>query len=217
MAAHKSLKFGSKVRVTNKSNGNSATVTITDRGPLCERSLHRSDEGRGARPWIIARVETFPLARPMGFSRVPSRSSVLRFGSDFQKSGCSCLHRTVSEPNKIVVRRSKRGAICRSRSSTTTEPGRHRARAQLGGRGFATSRSHGPWRKSHLQGAGQRFYRAANVWRPQSTLTQAYVRTKKRILRTQCARSSCTTSSLSSYEVPPAEWAMLSKKPTRFD
>src|SRR5262245_58508457 len=32
-AAHKSLKFGSKVRVTNKSNGQSATVTITDRGP----------------------------------------------------------------------------------------------------------------------------------------------------------------------------------------
>jgi rare lipoprotein A len=32
-AAHKSLKFGSKVRVTNKKNGNSVTVTITDRGP----------------------------------------------------------------------------------------------------------------------------------------------------------------------------------------
>ena len=32
-AAHKSLKFGSKVRVTNKANGNSVTVTITDRGP----------------------------------------------------------------------------------------------------------------------------------------------------------------------------------------
>jgi rare lipoprotein A len=32
-AAHKSLKFGSRVLVTNKSNGNSATVTITDRGP----------------------------------------------------------------------------------------------------------------------------------------------------------------------------------------
>ena len=32
-AAHRSLKFGSKVRVTNKSNGRSATVTITDRGP----------------------------------------------------------------------------------------------------------------------------------------------------------------------------------------
>src|SRR5262245_22055041 len=33
-AAHKSIKFGSKVRVTNKSNGRSATVTITDRGPF---------------------------------------------------------------------------------------------------------------------------------------------------------------------------------------
>ena len=32
-AAHRTLKFGSKVRVTNKSNGRSATVTITDRGP----------------------------------------------------------------------------------------------------------------------------------------------------------------------------------------
>jgi rare lipoprotein A len=32
-AAHKTLKFGSKVMVTNKSNGQSATLTITDRGP----------------------------------------------------------------------------------------------------------------------------------------------------------------------------------------
>ena len=32
-AAHRSLKFGSQVKVTNKSNGQSATVTITDRGP----------------------------------------------------------------------------------------------------------------------------------------------------------------------------------------
>lgn len=32
-AAHKSLPFGSKVRVTNKRNGNSVTMTITDRGP----------------------------------------------------------------------------------------------------------------------------------------------------------------------------------------
>jgi peptidoglycan lytic transglycosylase len=32
-AAHKFLKFGSKVRVTNKTNGKTVTVTITDRGP----------------------------------------------------------------------------------------------------------------------------------------------------------------------------------------
>src|SRR3954452_7348234 len=33
-AAHKSLPFLSKVKVTNKTNGNSVTVTITDRGPF---------------------------------------------------------------------------------------------------------------------------------------------------------------------------------------
>jgi rare lipoprotein A len=32
-AAHKSLPFGSKVKVTNKKNGHAVTVTITDRGP----------------------------------------------------------------------------------------------------------------------------------------------------------------------------------------
>jgi rare lipoprotein A len=32
-AAHKTLPFGSMVRVTNKRNGNSTIVTITDRGP----------------------------------------------------------------------------------------------------------------------------------------------------------------------------------------
>jgi len=32
-AAHKSLPFNSKVKVTNRKNGNSVTITITDRGP----------------------------------------------------------------------------------------------------------------------------------------------------------------------------------------
>ena len=32
-AAHKSLPFGSKVKVTNKKNGHAVTVRITDRGP----------------------------------------------------------------------------------------------------------------------------------------------------------------------------------------
>lgn len=32
-AAHKSLPLGSKVKVTNKRNGRSVVVTITDRGP----------------------------------------------------------------------------------------------------------------------------------------------------------------------------------------
>ena len=32
-AAHKSLPFGSTVRVTNKKTGQAVTVTVTDRGP----------------------------------------------------------------------------------------------------------------------------------------------------------------------------------------
>jgi rare lipoprotein A len=33
-AAHKTLAFGSKVKVTNKQNGKSVVVTIIDRGPF---------------------------------------------------------------------------------------------------------------------------------------------------------------------------------------
>lgn len=33
-AAHKSLKFGTKVKVTNQHNGKSVTVRINDRGPF---------------------------------------------------------------------------------------------------------------------------------------------------------------------------------------
>ncbi|MGH6768539.1 MAG: septal ring lytic transglycosylase RlpA family protein [Xanthobacteraceae bacterium] len=33
-AAHRSLPFGTKVRVTNKRNGRSVVVTINDRGPF---------------------------------------------------------------------------------------------------------------------------------------------------------------------------------------
>ena len=33
-AAHRSLPFGSHVRVTNRNNGRSVTVRITDRGPF---------------------------------------------------------------------------------------------------------------------------------------------------------------------------------------
>jgi rare lipoprotein A len=33
-AAHRSLPFGSRVRVTNRSNGRSVVVTVNDRGPF---------------------------------------------------------------------------------------------------------------------------------------------------------------------------------------
>jgi len=48
-AAHKSLPFGSKVKVTNKKNGQTVTVTITDRGPYVEgRCIDLSKAGASA-------------------------------------------------------------------------------------------------------------------------------------------------------------------------
>jgi peptidoglycan lytic transglycosylase len=38
-AAHRTLPFGTKVKVTNKSNGHSVTVTINDRGPFVRGRL----------------------------------------------------------------------------------------------------------------------------------------------------------------------------------
>ena len=48
-AAHKSLPFGSKVKVTNQKNGHAVTVTITDRGPYVKgRCIDLSKAGAGA-------------------------------------------------------------------------------------------------------------------------------------------------------------------------
>ena len=62
-AAHKSLPFGSKVRVTNKKNGHAVTVTITDRGPYVKgRYIDLSKAGAralgfaGAAPVSVAPV-----------------------------------------------------------------------------------------------------------------------------------------------------------------
>ena len=38
-AAHRTLPFGTLVRVTNLSNGSCETVKITDRGPYCKGRL----------------------------------------------------------------------------------------------------------------------------------------------------------------------------------
>ncbi len=48
-AAHKTLPFGTKVRVTNKRNGRSVEVTINDRGPyVAGRIIDLSDAAAGA-------------------------------------------------------------------------------------------------------------------------------------------------------------------------
>jgi rare lipoprotein A len=63
-AAHKSLPFGTKVKVTNKKNGNSVTVTITDRGPYVRgRCIDMTKAGAralgfaGLAPVKLSRIE----------------------------------------------------------------------------------------------------------------------------------------------------------------
>jgi peptidoglycan lytic transglycosylase len=64
-AAHKTLPFGSRVRVTNHANGRSVVVTITDRGPYVRgRVIDVSTAG----------------ARALGFSGL-TRVSVQKVGA----------------------------------------------------------------------------------------------------------------------------------------
>ena len=62
-AAHKSLPFGSKVKVTNKKNGNAVTVRITDRGPYVKgRCIDVSQAGARALGFAgLASVSVVPV------------------------------------------------------------------------------------------------------------------------------------------------------------
>jgi rare lipoprotein A len=62
-AAHKSLPFGSKVKVTNKKNGHAVTVTITDRGPYVRgRCIDLSQAGARALGFAgLAPVSVVPV------------------------------------------------------------------------------------------------------------------------------------------------------------
>jgi rare lipoprotein A len=62
-AAHKSLRFGSKVRVINKKNGHAVTVTVTDRGPYVKgRCIDLSKAGAGALGFAaLAPVSVVPV------------------------------------------------------------------------------------------------------------------------------------------------------------
>ena len=62
-AAHKSLPFGSKIKVTNKKNGHAVTVTITDRGPYVKgRYIDLSKAGARALGFAgVAPVSVIPV------------------------------------------------------------------------------------------------------------------------------------------------------------
>ena len=52
-AAHRSLPFGTQVRVTNRNNGKSVVVTINDRGPFVTGRVIDLTPGGRARPGIF--------------------------------------------------------------------------------------------------------------------------------------------------------------------
>lgn len=64
-AAHRSLPFGTKVRVTNLNNGRSAVVTINDRGPFVRGRIIDVSKGAagvlGMRQSGVARVRVSTL------------------------------------------------------------------------------------------------------------------------------------------------------------
>jgi peptidoglycan lytic transglycosylase len=62
-AAHKSLPFGSTVKVTNKKNGHAVTVTITDRGPYVKgRCIDLTEAGARALGFAgLAPVSVVPV------------------------------------------------------------------------------------------------------------------------------------------------------------
>jgi rare lipoprotein A len=72
-AAHRSLPFGSRVRVTNRANGRAVVVRITDRGPFVRGRI--IDVSQGA-------------ARALGFvAQGTARVSIERLGGPLPRAG----------------------------------------------------------------------------------------------------------------------------------
>jgi len=66
-AAHRSLPFGSKIKVTNLANGKSVEVEITDRGPFAEnRIIDLSQAAAKALEMIESGTATVRLELPSG-------------------------------------------------------------------------------------------------------------------------------------------------------
>ncbi len=57
-AAHRSLRFGSKVRVTNRKNGKSVIVRINDRGPFAKGRIIDLSKAAAGRLGFINRGHT---------------------------------------------------------------------------------------------------------------------------------------------------------------
>lgn len=65
-AAHRSLKFGTKVQVINKTNGKSVIVRINDRGPFTGKRVLDLSKAAAAKLGYIRRGHTQVCYGPVG-------------------------------------------------------------------------------------------------------------------------------------------------------
>ena len=92
-AAHRSLPFGSKVRVTNARNGQSVVVTITDRGPFVAGRV----------------IDVTPAgARALGFSGL----GIVTLMNDIRDNSCTQSRHAAAVTSRQVCIAEARNARC---------------------------------------------------------------------------------------------------------
>ena len=64
VAAHRTLPFGTKVRVHNRSNGRSVVVTIVDRGPFIKRRIIDLSSGAAKQLGFVGLEQVDLLVQP---------------------------------------------------------------------------------------------------------------------------------------------------------
>jgi hypothetical protein len=109
-AAHRTLPFGTRVRVTNVANGRSVEVRITDRGPFKPDRI--IDLSRGAAEAIdmlrsgVARVRVEPIEAGIGALRLAVAPDLRGFEarSDLHRPGQLLLLRSERLADPVVVR-----------------------------------------------------------------------------------------------------------------
>ena len=111
-AAHRTLPFGTRVKVTNQKNGLTVTVRINDRGPFKRRPHHRPDAGRGAEARLRRACPRHPQLD------VDRRSARL----DRHVDGCSPAGRSARNPDLCAYAPSRRRSRCRRRSARPLPP-----------------------------------------------------------------------------------------------
>ena len=111
-AAHRTLPFGTKLKVTNKRNGKSVVVRINDRGPFIKGPCHRPVQGRCQEARLHRQGRRQDL-HGQGLSRAPQRPSRL--------AAVAAIASARSGPNRCGNRRGNRSRAGRGRPRTRSD------------------------------------------------------------------------------------------------